>query len=136
MNKTVEKELGINKLRTGFLGYTVEAYRILGFSGKPRILEIGCGDGKSAIELAKISKGEIIGIDIDEVALSVFREKLDENNDKGKIQIIRTTLAHYNPSEKNLDIVWEEGVFHLLDLESSLKKSKELLKPGGFFVSC
>lgn len=44
--------------------YTRKAYNMLLRINEPKILDIGCGPGEQTIELAKISKGKIIGIDI------------------------------------------------------------------------
>ena len=43
---------------------------------KPRILDMGCGSGIPTLELARLSRGEAIGIDIDQPALdTIFVEK-------------------------------------------------------------
>jgi len=45
----------------------------------PHILDVGCGSGIPAMELAKLSSGHITGIDIDQPSLDRFKKsrKLD-----------------------------------------------------------
>ena len=52
--------------------YTRKAFRMLPKLDKPRILDIGCGSGIPTIEIARLSKGEIIGIDIHQPSLDRF----------------------------------------------------------------
>lgn len=47
------------------LDYTRNAYHMLPRIDQPRILDVGCGRGDPTLELAKLSDGEIIGVDID-----------------------------------------------------------------------
>ena len=66
-----EEQLQIEKdsLRKHLLKYTRKAFRMLPQLDKPRILDMGCGSGVPTLELARLSKGEITGIDIDQRSL-------------------------------------------------------------------
>jgi len=66
-----EEQLQIEKdsLRKNFLKYTRKAFRMLPQLDKPRILDMGCGSRVTTLELARLSKGEITGIDIDQCSL-------------------------------------------------------------------
>ena len=41
-----------------------------------KILDIGCGNGTPTLELARLSGGEVIGVDIDQSALDEFAGKI------------------------------------------------------------
>jgi tRNA G46 methylase TrmB len=43
---------------------------------KPRILDIGFGSGVPTLELARLSHGDVMGIDIDQPALDEFAGKI------------------------------------------------------------
>ena len=45
---------------------------------QPFILDIGCGTGMATLELAKLSNGKIIGIDIDQDALDKLIQKIKQ----------------------------------------------------------
>ena len=69
MSIDILKELNAEKMREVFLKYTRKAFEMLPKMENPCILDIGCGSGTPSIELAKLSDGEITGIDIDQAAL-------------------------------------------------------------------
>ena len=54
-----------DRLRKHLLKYTRRAFRMLPPLEKPRILDIGCGSGVPSIVLARLSRGQVIGLDID-----------------------------------------------------------------------
>jgi len=65
MSIDIINELNLEQFREVFLKYTRKAFQMLPKMDKPCILDIGCGTGLTTIELARLSDGEIIGIDID-----------------------------------------------------------------------
>ena len=75
MPKEIEIEKNADQLRKTFLKYTRKAFETLPKLDKPRILDIGCGSGIPTLELARLTNGEIIGIDIDLSALDELDEK-------------------------------------------------------------
>ena len=68
----------IEQARAIFLKYTRKAFFKLSRQKKPRILDIGCGSGIPTIELAKLSNGEVTGIDIDQSSLDELKRKISE----------------------------------------------------------
>ena len=50
-------------VRKRLLKYTRKAFRMLPQMDKPRILDVGCGSGVPTMELARLSNGEIIGLE-------------------------------------------------------------------------
>ena len=61
--------------RKNLLKYTGIAYALLPPMDKPLILDSGCGTGVPTIYLAQISKGNVIGVDIDGTALKKWKTK-------------------------------------------------------------
>ncbi len=45
--------------------YTKKAFQELPELNNPKILDLGCGSGIPTLELARLSHGEILGIDIE-----------------------------------------------------------------------
>ena len=56
--------------------YTKKAFQMLPKIENPHILDIGCGSGVPTIELAKLSNGEIIGIDINQSLLDSLNRRV------------------------------------------------------------
>ena len=130
----IDKALSIQELRGRFLKHTRQAYRLLPSLDQPRILDIGCGEGQQTLELARLSGGEMVGIDIDNAALSRLRYRIDQAGLGDRIKVIHVSLFNNTFDDSSFDVLWEEGVLHLLDASRSLAECQRLLKPDGYLV--
>jgi SAM-dependent methyltransferase len=130
----IDKALNVEELRERFLKHTLRAYRLLPSLEQPRILDIGCGLGQQTTELARLSGGEVIGIDIDHTAVSRIQQRIDQASVGDRIKVIHISLFDNKFDDDWFDIIWEEGVFHLLDASKSFAECKRLLKPDGYLV--
>jgi SAM-dependent methyltransferase len=128
-------ELGIDELRGAFLRYTEAAFRLLPRDRVGAILEIGCGRGACLLHLARISRAVLVGVDVDETALHRARAVLDAAALADRISLWHASLLDAPLPEQGFDVVWEEGVLHLLPLGPALDRCRSLLRPGGFLVS-
>jgi SAM-dependent methyltransferase len=130
----IDKALHIEELRGRFLKHTRLAYRRLPLLEQPRILDIGCGPGQQTIELARLSGGEVVGIDTDPSAVSRLQKRIDQANAGDRIKVIHVSLFDNKFDDDCFDIIWEEGVFHLLDASKCFVECRRLLKPNGYLV--
>jgi SAM-dependent methyltransferase len=126
--------LGAEELRAGFLRYTRQAYALLPYLVRPRILDIGCGSGLPTIELARLSGGDVVGIDTDERSLQRLRQRAEESGVGDRVRAVNASLLDADFVEESFDVLWEEGVLHLLDPATSVPACHRLLKPGGSLV--
>jgi ubiquinone/menaquinone biosynthesis C-methylase UbiE len=101
---------------------------------RPRILDIGCGSGVSTLELARLSRGKVIGIDIDQPALDKFTRRIKEVGLTDRIQAINCSMFDMDFPDESFDIVWAEGSIYAIGFERGLREWKRLLKPGGSMV--
>jgi len=101
---------------------------------KPRILDIGCGSGVSTLELARLSRGEIIGIDIDQPALDKFTRKIKEAGLTDRLQAVNCSMFDMDFADEIFDIIWSEGSIYAIGFERGLREWRRFLKPGGFMV--
>ncbi|MHA2288240.1 MAG: class I SAM-dependent methyltransferase [Promethearchaeota archaeon] len=134
MSEEMLNELDIDHFRSAFSKYTKEAFLKLPKLDKPRILDIGCGSGVPTMELAKLSDGEIIGIDIDQKSLDRFRKKIEKEGLTNRVKAIKCSLLEIKFPDNSFDIIWAEGTLTTLGVEKSLTKWNRLLKPKGFLV--
>ena len=130
----IDKALKIEELRGRFLKHTQRAYRLLPSLEQPRILDIGCGLGQQTMELARLSRGEVAGIDIDHSAVSKLQQRIDQANVGDRIKVFHVSLFDNKFDDDCFDIIWEEGVLHLLDASKSFAECRRLLKPNGYLV--
>lgn len=101
---------------------------------KPRILDIGCGSGVPTIELARLSNGEIVGLDVDQCALDSLARKLDEEGLADRIQIVKGSMFDLHFGEESFDIIWTEGSISRIGFKRGLEKWRQFLKTNGILV--
>ena len=114
--------------------YTRKAFRMLPRFEKPRILDVGCGPGSPTIELAKLSNGHVIGIDVHQPYLDKLKKKAKEEGIQGRVKALKASMFAMDFPEESFDIIWAEGSIFIIGFERGLKEWKQFLKPRGFLV--
>lgn len=134
MSKDLGAEIDRDSFRARLLRYTRRAYHMLPEMDMSHILDVGCGTGVSTLELARISDGEIIGIDIDQSRLDKLNHKIDEQGLSHRVKTVNCSLLEMDSPDERFDIIWAEGAFRIIGFEQSLTKCRQLLTPTGFVV--
>jgi len=124
----------LEQARTVFLKYTRKAFLRLPRFNRPRILDIGCGSGIPTIELAKLSSGEVIGIDIDQSCIDELNRKIRKEELSNRVQGINLSMLKMKFPDETFDVVWSEGVIRIIGFETSLKQWYRFLKHKGYLV--
>lgn len=114
--------------------YTRKAFQMLPKLDKPRCLDIGCGAGGPTLELAKLSRGEIIGIDINQTSLDRLVRKIEEAGLSDRVKAVNCSIFDMDFLDESFDIIWSEGSIFIIGFESGLKEWRRLLKPSAFLV--
>ena len=123
-----------DRIRKRLLKYTRKAFRMLPQLDKPRILDIGCGSGVPTMELARLSDGEVIGMDIDQGLLDVLRENTEKAGLSDRVKVIKRSLFDMEFPDESFDVIWAEGSINVIGFKKGLQEWKRLLKPGSFMV--
>ncbi len=114
--------------------YTRKAFRMLPRLEKPRILDIGCGAGEPTLELARLTQGEITGIDVDQPALDRLKIKIEKAGLSGRVKAFNCSMFNMDFPDESFDILWSEGSIFNIGFERGLKDWRRLLRPQGFLV--
>jgi len=101
---------------------------------KPRILDVGCGSGVPTMELARLSNGEVIGLDIDQGLLDVLRGNVEEAGLSDRVKVVNRSLFDMEFPDESFDIIWTEGSIFVIGFKKGLQEWKRFLKPDGFMV--
>ncbi|HDS45477.1 MAG TPA: class I SAM-dependent methyltransferase [Methanomicrobia archaeon] len=134
MTTEVQDELQKDRFRANLLCYTRRAFRMLPAYNQPAILDIGCGTGVPTMELARVSNGTIIGLDINQPALDDLQRKIEAANFSDRVKAVNCSLFELEFPDESFDIIWAEGSIAVVGFEHGLAAWRRLLKSRGFLV--
>ncbi|MBN1799531.1 MAG: class I SAM-dependent methyltransferase [Spirochaetales bacterium] len=127
-------EIDKDSFRQNLCRYTWQAFHMLPEIEQPSILDLGCGSGIPAIELAILSKGLITAVDMDKGALAVLKDKVKALDLTNHIKVVRGDITKLKCKKAHFDIVWSEGAISAVGFEKGLETWRDFVKPGGFMV--
>jgi len=98
---------------------------------EPRILDIGCGPGVQTMELAKLSGGVVVALDLMPQMIARVKEAAAGQGLADKIETIQMDMKKMDFPVNSFDLIWSEGAIYLLGFKKGLEKIRNFLKPGG-----
>jgi len=112
--------------------YTQKAFEMIPKIKQPKILDIGCGPGMQTIKLAKLSGGEVIGIDIVDQYLDQLRESTKKEDLQERVKAVNQSMFEIRYPEEYFDIIWAEGSIFVIGFEKGLADWKKYIKKKGY----
>jgi SAM-dependent methyltransferase len=105
-------------------------------SASGSILDIGCGSGNTATEMAETSYRSYLGVDISEAALAKARRRSQECGRQNKNSFECGDFLTYVPTGQYDVILFRESMYHvpLGKVKATLDRYSTYLKDGGVFV--
>lgn len=98
------------------------------------VLDIGCATGTQCGDIAD-SVQQIIGIDISSKLLAIARQRMFDRK-VTNVEFIQTSAFDERFQPGSFDAVMAFHVLHFFeDIDLILKRTNELLRPGGIFIS-
>jgi SAM-dependent methyltransferase len=91
-----------------------------------RVLDVGCGDGLLASELAGRS-GDVVAIDVDAPTLDRARMAYRQPN----LSFVEADVTSHPFDDGSFDFIASIATLHHLPLVPALDRFKQLLRPGG-----
>jgi len=125
---------GLTTEGRGIDQYTKKAFQMLPALDRPRILDVGCGRGGPTLHLARLSEGQVTGIDIDRLSLETLATKIREAGLAERVQAVRCSMLAMGFPDESFDVVWAEGSIFVVGFERGLKAWRRFIKPGGFLA--
>jgi ubiquinone/menaquinone biosynthesis C-methylase UbiE len=127
-------EIDKDVFRENLNKYTSRAFQMLPELDNPLILDIGCGSGVPAMELARLSNGQIIGLDINQSLLNKLARKIEEAGLSDRVKTLNCSMFELDFPDESFDIIWAEGSISTIGFKRGLKEWRRFLKPNGFLV--
>ncbi|HLY40591.1 MAG TPA: class I SAM-dependent methyltransferase [Terracidiphilus sp.] len=100
------------------------------------ILDLGCGPGNTANELASHAYRSYIGIDISDSAIAKGITRTNETGRSNKNKFVCSDFLGYMPTQEFDVILFRESLYHVPHgrVLQLLAKYSEHLKPSGVFI--
>jgi SAM-dependent methyltransferase len=114
--------------------YTKQALEVLPPLHSPRILDIGCGPGGPTMALARLTKGEVVGIDTHQPYLDRLSEKIEQAGLSDRVRAVNCSMFEMGFPYESFDIIWAEGSIYIMGFERGLREWQRFIKPKGFLV--
>jgi ubiquinone/menaquinone biosynthesis C-methylase UbiE len=114
--------------------YTRRAFQMLPPLETPHILDIGCGPGGPTVELARLSQGHVIGLDIHQSYLDELVKRAKRAGLSNHVKARNCSMVEMDFPDESFDIIWAEGSIFVIGFERGLREWRRFIKPHEFLA--
>lgn len=107
---------------------------IKGLPKNPRILDIGCGPGAQAIQLAEFSGGEIYALDNHPPFIERLKTTMEQKMLESRVFPLLGDMRQLSFEPEFFDLIWAEGSIYIIGVEKGLTRWRPFLGNQGFVV--
>lgn len=109
---------------------------------RPRVLDLGCGPGPSALLLAAEAGGgaaggggaDVTAVDLQDGFLEELRWAAAARGLTDRVRAVKADMSDLTCPDGSFDLVWAEGSAYNIGFATALARWKRLLAPGGTLV--
>ncbi|MCK7628216.1 class I SAM-dependent methyltransferase, partial [Streptomyces sp. RS10V-4] len=101
---------------------------------RPRVLDLGCGPGRSALVLAADTGGQVTGADLHQPFLDERFAAAGQRGPRARTTALNCSMAHPPFPDGTFDVVRAEGSVYPPGFDTALRSRCRLPAPGGVLV--
>lgn len=109
--------------------------RLLALTGplpeRPRVLDLGCGPGRSALLIAAETGAQVTAVDTHQPFLDELRKTAEARGLGESVRTVNGSMGELPYADGSFDLVWAESSAYIIGFDQALSSWKRLLAPGG-----
>ncbi len=103
-------------------------------TNQSKVLDIGCGNGNTAVWLAQQTGCEVVGVDVSQVRIDNAKDKA-KDYPKLSISFQKASATNLPFVDSEFTHVWSQAtIYHIHDRVKALQEIHRVLKEGGIFL--
>jgi SAM-dependent methyltransferase len=102
-----------------------------GITDMTRVLDVGCGVGTTAIEIAKRYRADVTAVDISPLMLERARANVDSAGVVDRVAVKEDDILSLSFADDEFDVVIAEAVTMFVDRQQAASELARVCKPGG-----
>lgn len=100
----------------------------------PDILDLGCGAGAQTIDLAALTSGSIVAMDVHVPLISRLRTKVSQLGLQSRVRATEADMASPDFDPGSFDLIWSEGALYNIGIGAALDTYHDILRPAGYMA--
>lgn len=134
MYEFMSRYVGLSILHPGGRKATGELLESLPIRKGMHILDVGCGEGKTAIDIAKRFDCTVMGIDVDETLIAKAERSADRSSVRGRVSFAVDDARRLHFDDDTFDMAIAQAVLVMIDDQdkpAAVREIQRVLKAGG-----
>ncbi|NBM19390.1 methyltransferase domain-containing protein [Streptomyces sp. GC420] len=98
---------------------------------RPRILDLGCGPGRSALLLAAETGGHVTAVDLHQPFLDELTAEAERRRLSDRVETVHRSMGDLPYQDGSFHLVWAESSAYSIGFDNALRQWRRLIAPGG-----